>query len=89
MTSKRLLQATRPTGHKHIITPEKFLSFHAHKAQEITDLTRMPTDLYRGPDGLPRMVLNNWPCVGELIKTFKPATWPSDYPTNPDNEMEN
>ena len=68
MTSKN-----HPRSRSRVISTEKFLSYHGHKAQELTDLTNLATDLYRALDGMPRFVVSNWPCKGELIKTFNPA----------------
>jgi hypothetical protein len=64
------------TGHtpwrniKRKISLATFREYHASWCETLAECTRESVDLYRGPDGLPRIVLAGWPCVGWLVGRF-------------------
>lgn len=49
-----------------------FQRLHGKWAQDNATATREATDLFRSPEGFPRLVLSGWPCQGTYLGTYGP-----------------
>lgn len=55
------------------MNPQAFLKKWGPLAQGYASQTRQFTDLLRGPDGVPRIVLRGWPIQGGVrVGTYQP-----------------
>lgn len=55
------------------MNPQDFLKRWGKLAQDYATQTNQYTDLLRGKDGVPRMVLRGWPIQGGIrLGTYKP-----------------